>query len=180
MVVPAHMGLGLSVWRFVLAVLAFAVLFAGLSFVINEVWLGEQHEVYAFLRPHDDPRITPGLGITTLLWSTMVTWSYHFFGARIKVANRFVHGAIFGLIVYACFVFFQEFLYYQFIAFEWIIIFGALLHYFLAFSLGCGLVAVISGPPRIAPPTPLIQPNHDRFGTETVQEDGRQDGPNHH
>jgi hypothetical protein len=116
------------------------------SFLINHVWLGPEHEVYSFLRPDDDPRVTPGLGLSTLLWSALITAGYQFFGPRITIRNPFAHGAAFGFLVYVCFVFFQELLYYQFIEFDWIIIAGALLHYLVSFTLGCGLIGVITRP----------------------------------
>jgi hypothetical protein len=136
---------GVSVGRFVAAALAFFVLFVGSSFLINGVWLGPEHEMYAFLRSDDDVRITPGLGISALLWSGLITVGYLFFGARIAIENRFVHGAAFGLLVFVLFILVHEVYVYQFIAFEWIILVGGLLHYLVAFTLGCGLIGVISG-----------------------------------
>lgn len=144
---------GIPLWRFLLAVLSFFILFVGSSFLINELWLGPEHEMYAFLRSDEDVRITPGLGMSALLWSGLVTWSYYFFGPRIRMHNRFLHGATFGLLVYVFFIFVHELFVYQFIKFEWNILVGGLLHYFFAFTLGCGLIAVISGPSRDCGPS---------------------------
>jgi|SRR5690606_20142613 len=137
---------GASPWRIAVAVVVFALQFGGLSFVINELWLGPEHEVYTFWRPEDDFRLVPGLGITTLLWSATIVLSYQFFGERLNIQNNFLHGATYGVLVYLFFVFFQELYYYQFIAFDWIITAGAQLHYLLAFGVGCGLVGVLLRP----------------------------------
>jgi hypothetical protein len=136
--------------RVALASLVFAVQFVVFSLLINEVWLGEAHEVYTFFRPDDDPRVNPGLGITTLAWSVLISIGYLIFGKSIRLANPAAHGAVFGLTVYVCFVLFQELFYYQFIEFEWIITLGALLHYLLAFTVGGALLGVILHEPSRA------------------------------
>jgi len=47
------------------------------------------------------------------------------------------------LVVYVFFIFCQEFYYYQFIKFDFVIIAGSLIHYLLTFVIGCGLIGLI-------------------------------------
>lgn len=78
------MVFGVTLVRFLLAALACALLLAGLSFLINELWLGAEHELYPFFRSDDDLRVTPGLGVTTFVWSLAVTAGYPWLGVRLN------------------------------------------------------------------------------------------------
>lgn len=86
--------------------------------------------------------MNPGLLITSFVWAVLLHASYLYFGERIRIENRFLQGMVYGLLVYIFFVAFQEIYYYQFISFNIMITVGSLVHYFLTFTLGGGLMAV--------------------------------------
>jgi hypothetical protein len=98
----------------ILSGVIFCIIFVVLSYIINNVILGEAHEKYTFLRSDTDFRIFPGLLFTSIIWSMLISISYNFFGDKIKIKNRFLKGLVYGLIIYIFFILIQEFYYYLF------------------------------------------------------------------
>ena len=128
----------------ILSGIIFCMIFVVLSYIINTVILGEAHEKYAFLRSDTDFRIFPGLLFTSIIWSMLISISYNFFGDRINIEKRFLKGLVYGLIIYVFFILIQEFYYYLFIKFDFVIIAGALIHYLLTFTIGSGFIGLIN------------------------------------
>lgn len=59
-----------------------------MSFAINEVILGAVHERHAFFRNDDDILLTPGLGVTSLLWGILFSQGYAIFGLALCVQRK--------------------------------------------------------------------------------------------
>lgn len=129
--------------RLLLASTTFTAVLITFSYVINQVVLGEAHTYYDFFRPDNDFRVMPGLLITSFIWSIFIGIAYLKFNDNFKGQHPFFKGGKFGLSVFLFFILFQELFYYQFIKFEFIIIFGSILHYLLTFLVGGGLIGVI-------------------------------------
>jgi hypothetical protein len=129
--------------RLFLATLSFTLVFMLLSLVINHLILGEAHEHYNFFRPDDDARVFLGLPITSVVWSLLICLGYLKMKPLFSGKHNMVKGVKYGTFVFVCFVLCQEVFYYHFIQFELVIIIGSVLHYFLSFLLGGGLIAVL-------------------------------------
>lgn len=125
---------------------AVSVLMAGLSFVINEVILGAEHEKYTFFRPDSHPLVFPGLIVTSLFWGQALAIGYRVMGRRLPITRRHLRGMAFGALIFL-FAALHELFYFQFIEFSPAIMLGSEAHYLLSYLLGGLLIGALDRDP---------------------------------